>query len=1008
MPESLVKYEERPRSKSLPKCGTLFESRPEAVAFNWMKWLIVNIAVFLLPFASGLTAFLLLGSRLGVPHNQSSHDFVFFLAYMAISTGYRGRRIPWEKALGVYGVSELSHLQLNLVILGGGNQGQPTASSSRPNRTRNTTRIDVILEAERVDEDGNPENHRKPVKRKRPSKSKVKPVDSDPDDSDFETDENGNESTSSSDSDIEEILPNTELADSLPTKTVPEKSQRRRTEKPPRKKSKGRAKATDPPEEPITSTPPVPVQQPSVPMKPKVQKVRNAIYYFFEKVDANADGSVEEGARYYKCYLRNRKVFKIGRKMNYNTNGLQSHLRSHFLANYRLFKVLNSRDTPPTDVELALARGSMPMTPEKAIEYLAQLDSISNDIKEMFEKQAAASDEPWDQEHFKNLLAKWVAACDQPFSAVDAVEFRELLQYTHHPTRKALKIPHAKSIKVRIDKMGEEMVASLSEMFKENTSDFVLSLNAWTSSNGFAFLAIVIHYIGNNSKLEECLIDFRELIGEHSGENMAAAVWETIEKFGLIGRITAFVMDNATNNDILVEAFACRCRALGIPFSSRDARMRCMPDTIHLAALKLLEAIGALTKDEKKKAKSRSTPYQDAATESLSHAQDNWSSEVEDGEDDEVMKPTSLVGCAVFKAGILFSANLRKIVRHVRSSPQRRRSWQKEVRNCMESSPGTINSVLNLILDVKTRWSSTHQMLRRALQFREPIFNYVAKDSELREHELNAAEWDALQLVTQWLKMFRSATTQMSTTKQPMLSSTHAIFRGLQQRLKAIISELPESADPALKEGLVNAHRKLSDYFTKFDQSRYYSWAALLDPRISYESLREDYADDPEPLAELEISKINLQSHFKQHYAAATPAPPPAAESQSEPGSPQKVDFTSRYKKRGSAATTSDELAEYFRLTSVPEPFEVVDPLQWWYSRRLQFPQLYRLAHNVLCIPGSAVAVERIFSGGRDTIGLRRASLKAETIETLMFVKARLRLARKAIIDLTGDEDDAI
>lgn len=35
---------------------------------------------------------------------------------------------------------------------------------------------------------------------------------------------------------------------------------------------------------------------------------------------------------------------------------------------------------------------------------------------------------------------------------------------------------------------------------------------------------------------EECLIDFRELIGEHSGENMAAAVWETVEKFGLGGR----------------------------------------------------------------------------------------------------------------------------------------------------------------------------------------------------------------------------------------------------------------------------------------------------------------------------------------------------------------------------------------------------------------------------------------------------------------------------------------
>ncbi|KAJ7932220.1 hypothetical protein B0H13DRAFT_1520766, partial [Mycena leptocephala] len=123
-----------------------------------------------------------------------------------------------------------------------------------------------------------------------------------------------------------------------------------------------------------------------------------------------------------------------------NDLGLQSHLQSHFIAHYRLFKVLNGRDTPPTDVELAVARGKTPMTPELAAEYLQSLESISSNIREMFQKQAAASEEPWDQEHFEELLAKWVAACDQPFSAVDDVEFRELLQYTHHPARKPLKI----------------------------------------------------------------------------------------------------------------------------------------------------------------------------------------------------------------------------------------------------------------------------------------------------------------------------------------------------------------------------------------------------------------------------------------------------------------------------------------------------------------------------------------------------------------------------------------
>lgn len=38
--------------------------------------------------------------------------------------------------------------------------------------------------------------------------------------------------------------------------------------------------------------------------------------------------------------------------------------------------------------------------------------------------------------------------------------------------------------------------------------------------------------------------------------------------------------------------------------------------------------------------------------------------------------------------------------------------------------------------------------------------------------------------------------------------------------------------------------------------------------------------------------------------------------------------------------------------------------------------------------------MERVFSGGRDTISLRRASLVPDTIRVLMLVKQRLRLAR--------------
>lgn len=53
---------------------------------------------------------------------------------------------------------------------------------------------------------------------------------------------------------------------------------------------------------------------------------------------------------------------------------------------------------------------------------------------------------------------------------------------------------------------------------------------------------------------------------------------------------------------------------------------------------------------------------------------------------------------------------------------------------------------------------------------------------------------------------------------------------------------------------------------------------------------------------------------------------------------------------------------------------------------------------------GCAVAVERLFSGGRDTISLRRAQLKPNTIRTLMLVKQQLRLAHTAIKEIIGDE----
>ncbi|KAE9394425.1 hypothetical protein BT96DRAFT_750454, partial [Gymnopus androsaceus JB14] len=82
---------------------------------------------------------------------------------------------------------------------------------------------------------------------------------------------------------------------------------------------------------------------------------------------------------------------------------------------------------------------------------------------------------------------------------------------------------------------------------------------------------------------EELLIDFHELIGEHSGDNIAEVVWVTLKKYGLIGCVLGFMMDNASNNDTLVEAIQRKCTDLNIPFNAKESHLCCMPHTVHLA-----------------------------------------------------------------------------------------------------------------------------------------------------------------------------------------------------------------------------------------------------------------------------------------------------------------------------------------------------------------------------------------------------------------------------------------
>ncbi|KAF9060267.1 hypothetical protein BDP27DRAFT_1430258 [Rhodocollybia butyracea] len=95
-----------------------------------------------------------------------------------------------------------------------------------------------------------------------------------------------------------------------------------------------------------------------------------------------------------------------------------------------------------------------------------------------------------------------------------------------------------------------------------------------------------------------------------------------------------------------------KCDSRGIPFSASDSRLRCMPHTVHLAAINMLEAIGAISDADSRKASSKAEAYQETVREQVERENDE---EAVLREDEPETESNADVSLAIHKYGLAHS-----------------------------------------------------------------------------------------------------------------------------------------------------------------------------------------------------------------------------------------------------------------------------------------------------------------------------------------------------------------
>jgi hypothetical protein len=103
--------------------------------------------------------------------------------------------------------------------------------------------------------------------------------------------------------------------------------------------------------------------------------------------------------------------------------------------------------------------------------------------------------------------------------------------------------------------------------------------------------------------------------------------------------------------------------------------------------------------------------------------------------------------------------------------------------------------------------------------------------------------------------------------------------------------------------------------------------------------------------------------------------------------------------------------AEFQRYKSISIALHNIDGsfnnvLAWWKRNATKFPLLATLAREYLAIPATSAPSERIWSRASRILSLKRARLKPEVAQQIMFVKENLSILHKHYHTLAMKEKD--
>ncbi|KIL54666.1 hypothetical protein M378DRAFT_18675 [Amanita muscaria Koide BX008] len=519
-------------------------------------------------------------------------------------------------------------------------------------------------------------------------------------------------------------------------------------------------------------------------------------------------------------------------------------------------------------------------------------------------------------EEVRAVIVKWVAESMRPYSIVEDEGFHMLMK----TGRPMYRIPSMATVARDVKHVFKKTKMRIAKILQEYPGSLSFATDCWTSPNHKAYVTITVHLEKDGLPLS-FLLDIMELATSHSGINLARAFADMLKEFEIGHKILAITSDNASSNDKMTDRLM---RHLSM-FRGPKTRVRCFLHIVNLVAKVIVRQFDAgKVTDEAGNVLAELEDNLDGDDE---ERVDELASELLELGDDEEIESVEPMQTVIRK--------LRKISFAVKNSSTLALPEWFKILDRLNISQRMIPR------DVKTRWNSTYDMLKFAVEYRTAIDELTAnRKFELREYEMNQEEWVLAAQLCKVLKVFKDATLSFSKSA----SNIARILPAMVKIDEVLATNATDSTYlPAIQAALAVGAKLLNRYYELTDMSDVYRIATILHPSYKIEYLQKagwqrEWIDKAVQIIKEEFLRTYSEMETQETGSASTSTVRAS-------GSVNVFEDLSDFGNSTPTASITDELTHY--LGSERE--RVKDILVWWKQKQDVFPRLARMALDYHC-----------------------------------------------------------